>query len=312
MPGDALPPTLWICYGGGVLPSRWIGAACVVCTVGCAAISGFDDLEKVGAAPDTIDTTDSAAVDSTGGSDTAEPEVPFDSAPIDAPPFDAVTGDAAGCPSGRGPTMVSVSGYCIDSTEVTVGQYAAFLTAKGFETITQPAVCSWNTSFSPSPWPQSGDTMPVYGADWCDAWAFCAWAGKRLCGKIGGGANPHGSYGDATSSQWFHACSANGTRVFPYGNAYQANACQGGDIKPNRLVPVGSKSTCVGGFPDVFDMSGNVYEWEDSCTGTAGSGDMCRIRGGGYLSPESYMRCALDRSYTRNARELNVGFRCCY
>ena len=34
--------------------------------------------------------------------------------------------------------------------------------------------------------------------DWCDAYAYCEWAGKRLCGKIGGGPNADADYADAT------------------------------------------------------------------------------------------------------------------
>lgn len=281
-------------------------AAILVLTPACAAISGFSDLERV----DCVDcgpTEDASPPD--GSSVEAAVDAELDTA---APPPDAMA-DTLDCPAiGRGPAMVKVSGFCVDSTEVTVAQYQAFLTAKGGDTVTQPTGCGWNTSFTPSPWPQTADANnPVIGVDWCDAWAFCAWAGKRLCGKIGGGSNPPAAFADPTSSEWYHACSAGGTRVFPYGNSYDANACEGGDLKPNRLIPTASKSTCVGGFPGIYDMSGNAFEWEDSCVGTAGTGDDCRVRGGSYTNPESYLRCSVDRSFGRGAQEYNIGFRCC-
>ena len=40
-------------------------------------------------------------------------------------------------------------GYCIDSTEVTEGQYQAWLNTNP-STANQPSVCSWNTDFTPS------------------------------------------------------------------------------------------------------------------------------------------------------------------
>ena len=50
-----------------------------------------------------------------------------------------------GCPTGRGPTMIAVGTYGIDSTEVTQSQYAAFLAAKAGDTSGQPSQCQWNT-----------------------------------------------------------------------------------------------------------------------------------------------------------------------
>src|SRR5262249_6636582 len=109
------------------------------------------------------------------------------------------------CPSGRGPAMVlakSLSGqtWCIDSTEGTQAQYAAFLADKAGDVSGQSAECQWNTSYVPlsacsrfpSFDPVARKNKPVSGVDWCDALAFCKWAGKRLCGAIGDG----GSVGD--------------------------------------------------------------------------------------------------------------------
>ena len=124
-------------------------------------------------------------------------------------------------PSGRGPTMVrhrlvaDAGSYCIDQTEVTNGQYIAFLEAKvdAGPDAGQPAVCSWNGSFVPSdlwPSPQGAGTYPVRHVDWCDAYAFCAWAGKRLCGQMGGGASAPTESAMAQYSQWYATCSGNG------------------------------------------------------------------------------------------------------
>src|SRR5439155_13431616 len=66
---------------------------------------------------------------------------------------------------------VTVDAYNIDATEVTVGQYAAFLTAKGSDTSGQAAYCSWNTTYVPAAdWPRTVENydMPVAWVDWCD------------------------------------------------------------------------------------------------------------------------------------------------
>jgi len=83
--------------------------------------------------------------------------------------------------------------YGIDRTEVSRAQYAKFLVSKGSDTSGQPPYCEWNKSYDPASsvraaWPplDTGD-HPVSQVDWCDAYAYCKWAQKRLCGKIGGG-----------------------------------------------------------------------------------------------------------------------------
>jgi hypothetical protein len=38
--------------------------------------------------------------------------------------------------------------------------------------------------------------FPITNVDWCDAYAYCAGIGKRLCGKIGGGTLDQGGLDD--------------------------------------------------------------------------------------------------------------------
>ena len=69
----------------------------------------------------------------------------------------------------------------------------------------QRAECEWNYTFQPSE-PGADPEHPVTHVDFCDAVAFCAWAGKRLCGKIGGGELSFAELSLASESQWFAAC----------------------------------------------------------------------------------------------------------
>ncbi len=218
---------------------------------------------------------------------------------------DAATPDA--CPSGRGPAMVAVPGYCIDSTEVTLAQYNDFLGDN--PDAAALAVCG-STSFIPAPpaaWPpdaSSGD-LPVAGIDWCMASAFCAWSGKRLCGKIGGGSLDVASRADPSRSQWFAACSHSGALAFPYGNSYQAGVCNDGTAS-GKIAPVESKPGCTGGFPKIFDMSGNVAEWEDAC-----EAGMCLVRGGEFNNGAGYFSCDHEVLIQQDASSLDKGVRCC-
>jgi formylglycine-generating enzyme len=219
-----------------------------------------------------------------------------------------------GCRGHAGPEPVDVVGFCIDSTEVTNGQYAQFIEATaGGQAGGQATVCSSNATYVPQgDWPvdASKASLPVVEVDWCDAAAFCQWAGKRLCGKLGGGSSAPDE-GARITSQWFLACSTGGTRAFPYAPSYDEDACNGDDKGSHRPVAAGSMATCEGGFAGLFDMSGNVAEWEDACDGATGATDRCMIRGGAFQSNESALACASDVLDARSAVHDDVGFRCC-
>lgn len=94
---------------------------------------------------------------------------------------------------------------------------------------------------------------------------------------------------------------------------FEEYACATSDypVKPVkvRLVNWGS---CEGGFTGLGDMSGNVKEWEDSCTGDSDEpGENCRVRGGGYGSPKELSRCQSDDALGRGNTSGYVGIRCC-
>ncbi len=129
-------------------------------------------------------TADAAAGDAQAADASAEGASSTDASQTLDGGVDGATND---CPSTAG-EMIRVDGYCIDATEVTNDEYGKFIVAKNGNTAGQPTACAWNTAYAPS-CAQLVKTAksPVSCIDWCDAYAFCAWAGKRLCGRIGGG-----------------------------------------------------------------------------------------------------------------------------
>lgn len=245
------------------------------------------------------------------------------------------SGGVESCPVGLpGPALIEVplpdGFFCIDRTEVTNTHYAAFL-ASSPNTGAQSASCGWNTTFAPEsssacdplPYdPSARPNNPVSCVDWCDARAFCEWAGKELCGRIDGGENPTADFDDAEQSAWYRSCTGGGTKSLPYGNDYEGSACVGLDFGVVRAQNVASVAQCQGGYDGLWDMSGNVSEWEDSCDGAAGATGRCAHRGGSWLTPGEaalYCNSSLPSDTTpnpvltrRDTRDEHIGFRCCY
>jgi formylglycine-generating enzyme required for sulfatase activity len=213
--------------------------------------------------------------------------------------------------------MLDLGAFCIDATEVTNSDYAAWL-ATSPSTATQPAACAFNVSFLPAsgwPAPPADGGRPVSRVDWCDAHAYCAGVGKRLCGHLGGGVLAFGAFADPTQSEWMAACSNGGTTAYPYGDGYVAATCDGKDAQLQQTAVAGSEAQCHGPsgvYASLFDMSGNVAEWEDACSGTSGPNDVCRRRGGSYKDGSTALGCAADPGNTpRSFTGSSTGFRCC-
>jgi formylglycine-generating enzyme required for sulfatase activity len=233
-----------------------------------------------------------------------------------------------GCPPGlHGPAQVRIATgggtYCIDSTEVSNAQYQDFLSAvQASPSIAKRAPgCDPQTDFTPvnmagmPQWPPAPgmDIFPVTQVNWCQAYSYCAWAGKRLCGRIGGGSLAEGqSESDATQSQWFNACSDGGALTYPYGNVFDESICGGqGPAAGSFLLPVGKQASCVGGYAGIHDMSGNVWEWADNCNGTSYPSSTCHVYGGAYDATPMELTCRSFRTWNMNAGAGNIGVRCC-
>ncbi|MDB4995563.1 MAG: Serine/threonine kinase [Myxococcaceae bacterium] len=214
---------------------------------------------------------------------------------------------AVACPSLHGPPMVDADGQCIDATEVTVADYEPFV-ATGTSVLPAPEPCNWLSTLEPLNFAAQRATpqAPVVNLNFCHAFHYCKWAGKRLCGRIGGGAVALGDAGaDPRVNQWTRACTHDGLQAYSYGSVVSVLAC------PNKIGPVKARSACAGPYPGLFDMLGNAGEWIDACAqdGTTRPRDGCTVVGFEHLRDEG--SCYDLTEVPRSAAAPDLGFRCC-
>jgi len=157
--------------------------------------------------------------------------------------------------------------------------------------------CAWVNDLSASSL-QNDPSEPQANVSWCDAYFYCQWAGKRLCGSRDGGTLPWNTPVNDPSDAWHHACSDNGTRAYAYGSTWSSTTCND-DGNGSGVVAVATFPQCVGGFPGLYDMTGNAMEWIDSCSGTAAHDDQCRALGGDYSKDKNNSTCASTRRIPR-------------
>ena len=223
-------------------------------------------------------------------------------------------GASAPCPAGM---IASAStqhyAYCIDATEVTNAQYLAFTQQHTPANTTQRAACSGNTTFVPAsscggaPLADvpSAD-IPVVCVDWCDSEAYCVSQGKHLCGRMGGTGNPQADAANAAASEWYAACTG------PSMAAVSGKTCNDGAYDPNHPGPKSASALpdCEGGLTGLFEMSGNVAEWENSCPSEAATA-LCNTRGGSFQDGPFELNCSSSNTAKRLTPSISIGIRCC-
>lgn len=322
-------------------PKTLTGLVALALTTGCGLFGGDDGKRADKIQPGAGGT---AGLGGTGGASGGSSATGGTAANAGA------SGTCLGLP---GPAMVEIATpkgvkYCIDRTEVTQAQYQAFLAQpkttpgaehddckynKTYDPVQQPSSLEYAICIVGQSWtPQDTPNRPVVCIDWCDAFAYCSWAGKRLCGKVGGGTgsilakvdDPADPAFDADQSQWYNACSQGGKTLFPYGDQYDAYACEGADVSfaaDGGLLPkkdVGARAGCRGStapFSDIRDLSGSIVELTDEClwwqdSSPAGGSWKCAGRGGG-ISPEDQLSCRWYSPMQRGDYNMGTGFRCC-
>jgi len=155
--------------------------------------------------------------------------------------------------------------------------------------------------------PQSVEgLMPWTNIAQSDAQAACIKAGKRLC----------------SPDEWYQACRGPDGQTYSYGRDYNPTTCNGIDafcsepekgcgkkeadegLRNFHMTPSGDFDSCTNEY-GVFDINGNVWEWDDETSGQA--------HGGAYncIDSERLHRCDFIRSDMASNPTANVGFRCC-
>lgn len=245
-----------------------------------------------------------ANVEASGGAPSSEAVA---GAPTEAGAPAVVVGK---CPELGGEKLVRAGGFCIDESEVTFAHYQAFVDSHP-SVAAQPAVCAGNATFANGCKATEPAKQPARCVDWCDARAYCQSVGKHLCGSGESGALPYDAAVISTDNQWYAACSHGGERTYPYGDSYDTSACWSAHRPPVGNLTVKSASGCVGGYEGLWDMSGGLAEWIDSCNGEKGMVDACHIRGGSFSGSSAELRCDWESGAARNTSSNYIGFRCC-
>jgi sulfatase modifying factor 1 len=227
--------------------------------------------------------------------------------------------------------------YWIDQTEVSVQQYNQFLADTSRPVTWDPACLPWKTTPS-NPAAETNDpctvsttkaesgepfgaTKPIRCVDWCDARAFCNWAGMDLCSgyDADGVVTPQD-----LPDQWGGACSAN-AQQYVNGSFPVYGLCNVGLDAGQCLAILGQYSCApadVTSFPGctspcgAINMVGNVAEWVLQCGFTAdggpvGMGSLCQYRGGSFSGDLVGQTCYGLNSYSRATRKRDLGLRCC-
>ena len=190
--------------------------------------------------------------------------------------------------SARPAHPVQLESFGMDKREVTVGEYAKYVSARN-------VAAPWTS--------RPEDALPVTGVRLAEAASFCAWRHPD------GGRLP-------SEAEWEAAARGVEGRAFPWGKEWNANAANVANVRSGP-APVGSYS--AGRTPEgVEDLIGNVWEWTSSPyapynDANAKAAGMFVIRGGGFNTVKEVanpvFRAQADPAADR-ASLAATGFRC--
>jgi len=156
---------------------------------------------------------------------------------------------------------------------------------------------------------------PIRCVDWCDAEAYCRWAGKHLCydNSLHGTQVPRNM-----PREWSYACDNGETSVYPWGDEARGNLCNAAQpvdalTQAERgVVAVDLSADCLS-ERGARDLIGNVAEWTYGCNvpsasqGPAAPG--CLSKGGSYA--DALRPCLSEATLPNDTRTTGLGLRCC-
>ncbi|NJD06228.1 MAG: formylglycine-generating enzyme family protein [Methylococcaceae bacterium] len=170
------------------------------------------------------------------------------------------------------PPMVRLPGQTVamGKYEVTVGQWTVFATVTGRSSPSDCWTFNGPVSSNEGRWSSPGfdqqSNEPVVCVSWQDATAYAEWLSAKT-GK---------HYRLPSEDEWLMACQAGGSNLYCGSDELDAVAWFQGNSE-TRTHPVGQKRPNAWGL---YDMSGNAWEWTDSCW--EGNCDRRANRGGSW------------------------------
>lgn len=167
---------------------------------------------------------------------------------------------------------------------------------------TEPA--RWNDAAFNNP------AQPVAGVSWHEVRAYCAWLSAQK-------GEP---YALPTEAQWEAAARGLGARRYAYGKDFDAALCNTFETHIRRITPIGVFPG--GDTPEgLVDMSGNTWGWTSTLyrpypynvgdgreEPLSGKGRRV-VRGGTWISGQSFARAACRLSYDPGSRNDDLGLR---
>jgi len=192
--------------------------------------------------------------------------------------------------------------YWMGRTPVTNAQWRRFIEAGGYTTERYWTRAGWVQRAKlgqPTFWDYprfSGDNQPVMGVAWVEALAYCAWL-SEVTGRL---------FTLPSEAQWEKAARGPYGQVYPWGNSWEVDRCNSGEVGLGQTTPVGIFPAGASPY-GLLDMAGNIFEWcvtkkdkrypyasdEDEWSSAYLERPHARcIRGGGYQSRAFDMRGA--------------------
>lgn len=203
---------------------------------------------------------------------------------------------------------VQLSAFKLDTTEVTIEEFALFLSYAGAHHYSplQP-VERVRDGYLPV---RGTERQPMRQVNWQAAADYCVWAGKRL----------------PTEAEWERAAAGTDRRPYPWGatglGCGTANYFTGSAFCESGPAPVQSRP--AGNSPEgVADLAGNVAEWTADYYGTysaeaqtdprgPATGPLRVVRGGSFLDGSISVRSHARWGAPASGRADSVGFRCAW
>jgi formylglycine-generating enzyme required for sulfatase activity len=186
-----------------------------------------------------------------------------------------------------------VGSTCVDESEVTLAAYTACVTANVCTAAGQADFCNWGR-------PDRLD-HPINCVDWCQATAYCVYAGKRL----------------PTAAEWVQAGRGQKPRIYPWGyrlpdnealcwRRYDFDRREGLGTCPVTEPLLDKTPEGIGG------MAGNVREWTSSRWNSITESRWKSVRGGAWETDPRYgsIRPDVNLRFDAATRVADLGFRC--